>query len=213
MESLNAKAFAPLRETIQSFMEKTINETLERLLNDLQINVADSGDKLERIAAADQKYIKDIKINTSNALNYANLSKKEIYLLALAIAVNEKNKTLQTAFETLGRREGVSEHEFAEVLSCVSLMNINNVFYRFRHFAGKDYYNTTPAGIKMTIMANPVLGKEFFELLSLAISAVNGCEMCVTSHEQSVLQHGSSEARVYDAVRLAATIKGFCVLI
>lgn len=194
-------------------MEKTMNETLERLLNDLNLLPEQMGDKLERIASADPKYIKDIKINTGNALNYPNLSKKETYLLGLAVAVNEKNTALQQAFETLGRKENITENEFAEILSCVSLMNINNVFYRFRHFTGKDYYTSTPAGIKMSIMANPVLGKEFFELVSLAISALNGCEICVKSHEQSVLQHGSSEARIYDAVRLSATLKGICVLV
>jgi len=192
-------------------MEKVMNETLERLVADLQLEIP--GDKLNSIAAADQKYIKDIKINTGNALNYPNLAKKEIYLLGLAVAVNEKNIALQKTFETLGRKEGMGEAEFAELLSCVSLMNINNVFYRFRHFTGKEYYNSTPAGIKMSIMANPVLGKEFFELVSLVVSALNGCEICVKSHEQSVLQHGSSEARIYDAVRLGATIKGLCVLV
>jgi alkyl hydroperoxide reductase subunit D len=58
----------------------------------------------------------------------------------------------------------------------------------------------------MNIMMNPVLGKEFFELVSLAVSAVNGCEMCVKSHEQSVLQAGSSEQRIWDAIRLASII-------
>lgn len=194
-------------------METTINETLERLLNDLHIEHADAGEKLERIAAADPKYIKDIKINTGNALGFQHLTKKEIYLMGFAVAVNEKNTKLQKAFEILATGENTSENEFAEILSCVSLLNINNVFYRFRHFTGKEYYNNTPAGIKMSIMANPVLGKEFFELVSLAVSALNGCEMCVKSHEQSVLQHGSSEARIYDAIRLSAIVKGLNVLI
>lgn len=188
-----------------------MNETLERLMADLQLD--SPGEKLERIAAADPRYIKDIKINTGNALNYPNLTKKETFLMGLAIAVNEKNMVLQKTFENLARKEETSENEMAELFSCVSLMNINNVFYRFRHFTAKEYYNNTPAGIKMSIMANPALGKEFFELLSLCISAVNGCEMCVRSHEQSVLQHGSSEARIYDALRLAANIKGLCVLV
>ena len=50
-------------------------------------------------------------------------------------------------------------------------------------------YNNAPASITcMNIMMNPVLGKEFFELVSLAVSAVNGWMKCVKSHEQSVLQ-------------------------
>jgi alkyl hydroperoxide reductase subunit D len=92
-------------------------------------------------------------------------------------------------------------------------MNTNNIFYRFRHFMQKDFYNNTPAGIKMSIMANPVLGKEFFELVSLVISSINGCEMCVSSHERSVLQHGSSESRIYEAVKLGAIIKGLITIL
>jgi alkyl hydroperoxide reductase subunit D len=64
----------------------------------------------------------------------------------------------------------------------------------------------------MNVMMNPVLGKEFFELMSLVISAVNGCERCVTSHENSVKQHGATEQRIYDAIRLAAVIKSLCVV-
>jgi len=92
-------------------------------------------------------------------------------------------------------------------------MNTNNTFYRFRHFMQKDSYNNLPAGIKMSIMMNPVTGKEFFELVSLALSAVNGCEMCVRSHEESVLKHGSSETRVFEAVKLAAVIKGLITVL
>jgi alkyl hydroperoxide reductase subunit D len=62
-------------------------------------------------------------------------------------------------------------------------------------------------------MMNPVLGKEFFELVSLAVSSVNGCEMCVTSHEQSVMQHGSSESRVFEAVKLSAIMKGLITIL
>jgi alkyl hydroperoxide reductase subunit D len=57
------------------------------------------------------------------------------------------------------------------------------------------------------------LGKEFFELLSTAVSAVNGCQMCVTSHEKALLGHGTTKQRIHDAVRLAAVIKSIAVII
>ena len=50
------------------------------------------------------------------------------------------------------------------------------------------------------------LGKEFFELVSLAVSAINGCEMCVKSHEQSVLANGGTEQRIWDSIRIASII-------
>jgi lipoyl-dependent peroxiredoxin subunit D len=168
---------------------------------------------MEKLAALDHRYLKDLKINIGNVLKSQNLSRKEALLLALAIAANEKNSALMDAIEGLATHEGANEKEIAEVAACVSLMNANNVFYRFRHFMGKEYYNTAPAGIKMSIMANPILGKEFFELLSLVVSALNGCEMCVTSHEQSVLNHGGSQARIFDAVRLGAIFKSLSVLV
>ena len=188
-----------------------MTETFNSLAEKLGLEVEQFNNTIHEIDA-NHKYIKDLKINVLNSLQYDNLTTKESYLLAYATALNEKKVVFADAFKILAEKEGASNEELAEVVSAVSLMNINNVFYRFRHYTNKDYYNQTPAGIKMSIMMNPVLGKEFFELLSLAISALNGCEMCVKSHEVSVLNHGCSEARVYDAIILVANIKGFLVI-
>jgi alkyl hydroperoxide reductase subunit D len=194
-------------------MIQTENETLGRILDDFNLRESELSTGLELLANTDSKYLRDLRINVSNALAYPNLTKKESYLVALAVGINEKNEKLVKAFTSLAEKEGASNAEIAELHSLVSLMNINNVFYRFRHYTKKEYYTNTPAGIKMSIMMNPLLGKEFFELVSLAISAVNGCEMCVNAHEQSVKQHGATEARIYDAIRLSAVIKGFANLV
>ena len=185
------------------------NETFNNLLNDLQIQNYTPSANMQALLNAESRFIKDLKINTSNALNNTQyISRKETLLLALAVAVNEKSDLLQGSFTSLAKEAGATEAEIAEMIACTSLMNTNNVFYRFRHFMQKDFYNNQPAGIKMSIMMNPVTGKEFFELVSLVISSINGCEMCVSSHEQSVLQHGSSESKVFEAVKTGAVIKG-----
>lgn len=190
------------------------NETFTNLLNDLQLNDYTPSTNAETLLNVEHRYIKDLKINVGNVINNTQyLNKKEALLLALAVAINEKFDLLKESLTQLAQKEGATDAELAEVTACTSLMNANNIFYRFRHFVNKEYYSTQPAGIKMSIMMNPVLGKEFFELLSLVISAVNGCEMCVTSHEQSVLQHGSSEARVYEAVKLGAVIKSLITVL
>jgi len=127
--------------------------------------------------------------------------------------VNERFTLLQESLTGLAKQADATDADIAEIVACTSLMNTNNIFYRFRHFIQKDFYTNQPAGIKMSIMANPVLGKEFFELVSLVVSSVNGCEMCVSSHERSVLQHGSSESRVLEAVKLGAVIKGLIAVL
>jgi alkyl hydroperoxide reductase subunit D len=194
-------------------MEAINNETVTNLFADLGIDNIHSSLSLQRLAASNSRFLKDLKLNVSATLGSAHFTRKEGNLIALSVAVNEKNNVLITAFENLARKEGASEEEIAEVHACTALMNANNVFYRFRHFMdGVDYYDNQPAGIRMSIMMNPVVGKGLFELISLVVSAVNGCERCVTSHERSVKEQGASEARIYDAIRLGAVIKSLCTV-
>jgi lipoyl-dependent peroxiredoxin subunit D len=190
------------------------NETFSNLLNDLQIPEYTPSATAQQLLVAESKYIKDLKINVSNVLNNTQyLNKKEALLLAYAVAVNEKFDLLKEPFRTQAQEAGANEAELAEIVSCTSLMNANNIFYRFRHYVKKDFYTNTPAGIKMSIMVNPILGKEFFELVSLVISSINGCEMCITSHEQSILQHGGSESRILEGVKLGAIIKSLITVL
>jgi lipoyl-dependent peroxiredoxin subunit D len=190
------------------------NETFSNMLNDLQIPEYTPSATAQQLLVAESKYIKDLKINVSNVLNNTQyLNKKEALLLAYAVAVNEKFDLLKEPFRTQAQEAGANEAELAEIVSCTSLMNANNIFYRFRHYVKKDFYTNTPAGIKMSIMVNPILGKEFFELVSLVISSINGCEMCITSHEQSILQHGGSESRILEGVKLGAIIKSLITVL
>lgn len=190
------------------------NETIAGLFTDLGIAETHTSPTLLRLAASNSRFLKDLKLNVSAALGFANLGRKDAAMLALSVAVNEKNEVLINAFEKLAQKEGASDDEIAETHACTALMNTNNVFYRFRHFMPSvEYYNNQPAGIRMSIMMNPVMGKGLFELISLMISAVNGCERCVTSHEHSVKEQGASEQRIYDAIRLGAIIKSLCVVI
>ncbi len=46
-------------------------------------------------------------------------------------------------------------------------------------------------------------------LMSLTISAVNGCEMCVNAHEDSLIKLGTTEERIFDAVRIGSLVTSF----
>jgi len=187
-----------------------MNETLQAMLQIAGQEMVSKG--LETVVNTENKYLRDLKINLGNALQYQTLSKKESYLLAVSVAINEKNKLAIESFTKLAMNEGSTEAEIAETYACVSLLNANNVLYRFRHFTKKDVYQNSPAGIKMSIMMNPVFGKEFFELMSLAVSALNGCEMCVNAHEASLLKLGTSENRIFDAIKLTAIVRSYTAI-
>ncbi len=195
-------------------MENNYTEGVLNMLTDLGVDTAHHSLALNTLSSVDSRFLRDMKLNISAVLKSNNLNPKEAHLLALGTAINEKNEVLIRAFEASSRREGATDAELADVYACTAVMNTNNVFYRFRHYMHDvEYYNNQPAGLRMNVMMNPAIGKEFFELLSLAISALNGCERCVTSHEHSVKEQGASEPRIYDAIRLVSVIKSACVIL
>ena len=93
----------------------------------------------------------------------------------------------------------------AAAKAAASIMGMNNVYYRFTHLVGGDYPNL-PARLRMNVMAKPGVEKVDFELWSLAVSAVNGCGMCMESHEKVVRHGGLSSEQVQAAVRIAAVV-------
>ena len=86
-------------------------------------------------------------------------------------------------------------------------MAMNNVYYRFVHLASNPEYGTMPARLRMNAIGAPGIEKEDFELFSLAVSAINGCGMCIDSHERVLQQHGVKPETVHTAARIAAVIK------
>ena len=58
----------------------------------------------------------------------------------------------------------------------------------------------------MSRLMQPATNRTDFELMALAVSAINGCEMCVRAHEKTVTEGGLTPDHVNAAVRIAATV-------
>src|SRR5690606_25129231 len=63
--------------------------------------------------------------------------------------------------------------------AAAAIMAMNNVYYRFVHLASNPIYQTLPAKLRMQCIGNPGIDKADFELFCLAVSAQNGCGMCI----------------------------------
>ena len=50
------------------------------------------------------------------------------------------------------------------------------------------------------------------ELFSLAVSAMNGCGMCIDSHERVLLEHGVKPDAIQSAVRIGAVMKALATV-
>lgn len=181
-------------------------EVIQEILESIGLDKDYRTNSLTLLEKGESRYLRDLKLNFTSILTSAQLSAKECALLGLSIAVNNNNTPLTAYFTQYAEAQEATAAEIAEAVGCASLLACNNVFYRFRHFTQKEKYTQIPARIRMQLMMKPVTGKEFFELMSLAVSAVNGCEMCVNSHEDSLIKLATTEERIFDAIRIASLV-------
>lgn len=183
------------------------SDTTQELLENLHLDPDYSSKELEWLERGESRYLRDLRVNFKNATKAEHLTEKEVALLGLCIATNNENDSLQQTFVSMAKEAEATDAEIAESIACASLLAANNVLYRFRHFVGKESYEKMPARLKMNIMMRPETGKAFFELMSLAVSAVNGCEACVRAHEASLLELEVSEEKIFESVRLASVVR------
>lgn len=162
-------------------------------------------DALERLRAAIPDAARDIRLNLQAVLRGGALSDAQRWGVAAAAAVTARHRGLRDAvLAAAGAVAGPAVVEDAR--AAAALMAMNNVYYRFRHMVGKPVYREKPAGLRMTRLMQPATNRTDFELMALAVSAINGCETCVRAHEKTVTEGGLTSDHVNDAVRIAATV-------
>lgn len=153
---------------------------------------------------------RDLKLNLTTLLNESALSPAQRWATALSSAYAARNEKLRDAV-LAAAKEHANEQSIDDARAAATLMGMNNVFYRFKHFMGEGPYEKKPARLRMNRIAKTAGPKEDFELYCLAVSAINGCEVCVKAHEAAVLKAGMTEDHVWDAVRIAAVVHAIAV--
>ena len=151
---------------------------------------------------------KDIRLNLSSVLASEHLQPAQALGTALAAATFVRCPRLVRALEA-DIRAGLGDAAGAVVSdahAAAALMAMNTVYYRFRHMIGKPSYESRPARLRMGRMAQPATTKLDFELMSLGCAALAGCEICLRTHEASLLHLGAGEEACHDAVRIAAVV-------
>jgi alkyl hydroperoxide reductase subunit D len=167
------------------------------------------GTELESVRDALPEAAKDIRLNLQSVLQGGPLTPAQRWGTAVAAALAARNPRLRDALVAEARRE-VEEAVIEDARAAAAIMAMNNVYYRFRHMVGKPAYGEKPARLRMNRLVQPG-SKVDFELYSLAVSAINGCETCVQAHERTVIEGGLTEDHVHDAVRIAATVNAAAV--
>ncbi len=166
--------------------------------------------EIERLRELLPEAAKDIRLNLQSVFQSSTLTQEQIWGTALVSAIASRNKKLTRAVLN-DIPDKVDTRVIEDAKAAASLMAMNNVYYRFRHMVGKESYSSKPARLRMNWIAKPQNSKADFELFCLAASAINGCEMCIRSHEGAVVNGEITEDQVNDVIRIAATINGAAV--
>jgi alkyl hydroperoxide reductase subunit D len=154
-------------------------------------------------------YAKDQKLNLGSLAAEPALTEQQRAGTFVVSALASRNaEVIRAIVAEFGPK--LAPEALAAAKAAASIMGMNNVYYRFTHLVGGDYAQM-PAKLRMNVMAKPGVEKADFELWSLAVSAVNGCGMCMESHERVLLQHGISKDAVQAAVRIAAVVHATAV--
>jgi lipoyl-dependent peroxiredoxin subunit D len=151
-------------------------------------------------------YARDLKLNYSTLVrNNSELTEQQLWGTLVASAIATRSTGLTAAvLEAAGGHLSAQALEAAQAAAAV--MSMNNVFYRFHHLSENEKYATMPARLRMNALRGHGVEEIDFELWSLAVSAINACGKCVSSHEKVVRDKGASEDMVIAVVRVAAVI-------
>ena len=168
---------------------------------------------IDNIKSAIPDYAKDLRLNLDSVLGESGapgLSAKQIGMIALASAIASRHEPVVAALGEFAAKNANAQ-ELNGARTAAALMAMNNIYYRFTHVVSEPEYGTLRANLRMNAMANPGCDKIDFELCSIAVSAVNGCGMCMDSHEKTLKKHGVSAQTIQSAVRIAAVVHGVAV--
>lgn len=160
---------------------------------------------MEDLRNALPDYAKDIKLNLSNLAAEETLGPQQLWGCFLACAMATRQKDVISAIDA-----EASKHlgEDVRVAACgaAAIMAMNNVYYRGVHLMSNKEYQNLPAKLRMTFIASHGVDKIDFELWSMAVSAINGCGMCLDAHEAQVVKGGMTIEQIQCALRIAATV-------
>lgn len=160
---------------------------------------------LETLKERLPEYAKDLKLNLSSLANEPTLTEQQRAGTFVAAALASRNA--EVTFELVKEfAPKLSPEALTAAKAAAAIMAMNNIYYRFTHLVSSPDYKTMPAKLRMNVLAKPGVDKVDFELWSLAVSAINGCGMCVDSHEREVRKGGLTAEAIQAAVRIASVV-------
>ena len=152
-------------------------------------------------------YAKDLSLNLSSLAAETVMTDQQKWGCFVASAYALGSGPVIRAVNAEAKAQGLSEEAHTAAKAAAAIMAMNNVYYRSLHImhAGPEY-RTLPARLRMTVIGAPGVDKVDFELWCTAVSAINGCGMCLDAHEEELKKRGVPNTAIQATLRIGAVI-------
>ena len=166
------------------------------------------------LSAIPGEIVRDAALNLSRSLDgdSALLARGDRPIIGYGVVVAKTGSPqkglaqwLADAAKQAGKTDDELEAAQAVALACATY----NGYYKFRSLVdqSKDFDGFGTA-LRASPFVRSALSKTLVELVSLAVSVMNGCGQCVNGHVQTIRQAGLSNpnAAIDEAVRISAVV-------
>jgi len=153
----------------------------------------------------DSIIVKDLRINLTKLLSREEFDQDLYYLVVLVAA--KKLKYHELYEQALIKLKHLDEKKIQEAELSIGIVSMLNSYYKAKNLLSESH-ELGPAELRMQSLFNPVLGKKYFEAISLAISILNYCPYCIKAHTTECLKQGLTITEVHDIIRLSCVISG-----
>ena len=142
-----------------------------------------------------------------DGLDHLSLQQRE----AVALAVSSANFCVNCI--KAHRRKcidaGYSESQTIEILALAAQCAMLNTNHQFRHAVSDDRFMQMTNPLKTDAMQAVSLDALTVELICLAVSSVNACELCIQNHTQKAMDAGASVEQIDEAVLVASVMTAY----
>ncbi|MEV0299864.1 carboxymuconolactone decarboxylase family protein [Streptomyces prasinus] len=161
---------------------------------------------LESLTSRLPDYARDLALNLEAAVGGSDLPVQRLWGTVLSTAIASRSAVVLRELAPEAKAL-LSPEAYRAARTTASVMALNNVFFRTRHLLSDKEYGTLRAGLRMNVLGDPGVDRVDFEFWAFAVSAVNGCGLCLDAHEAALRGAGVEREVVQEAYRIAAVIE------
>jgi len=130
--------------------------------------------------------------------------------VALATAVHAESQPWADFFKQRCLALGWSETQIAEIVAVASTNYMYNTFFKFRDLSGSELFSGMGVGLRAHTLSATSFSESQAELISTAVSVLNGCRPCTSGHVEAARRLKISDEQLLETVQCAATVAAAC---